>query len=166
MGAVQRCQYRGTVCAGCGLLMRRGEQVRASGGGLVHARSSCVEAAASRRWRERGADAAEAARGQTSEVEDARAYATWAALEREFALGGEAGSGRLLLPRHSKARFLEMVEWMARDAGRRAALPTVLRATGIYTHRTWLEDWGADAGVRARVDALLGRAAQHGPASG
>ena len=87
-------------------------------------------------------------------------------MEREFALGREAGGGRLLLPRHSKARFLEMVEWMARDAGRRAALPTVLRATGIYTHRTWLEDWGADAGVRARVDALLGRAAQHGPASG
>ena len=78
-------------------------------------------------------------------------------MEREFALGSAAGAGRLLMPRHSRARFVEMVEWMALDAGRRALLPTVLRATGIYTRQTQLVDWGADAGVRDRVSELVRR---------
>ena len=52
-------------------------------------------------------------RSASGEMEDARTYAIWAAMERSFVLGGEAGSQRLLLPRHSRARFLELVEWMA-----------------------------------------------------
>ena len=48
-------------------------------------------------------------------MEDARAYATWAAMEREFALGGAASGARLLLPRHSRSRFIELLEWMAQD---------------------------------------------------
>jgi hypothetical protein len=48
-------------------------------------------------------------------MEDARAYATWAAMEREFSLGRGAASGRLLLPRHSRVRFIELLEWMALD---------------------------------------------------
>ena len=87
-------------------------------------------------------------------MEDARAYATWAAMEREFALGGAASGARLLLPRHSRSRFIELLEWMARDDERCALLPTVLRATGIYVERTRLADWGADEGVRARFDEL------------
>ena len=90
----------------------------------------------------------------SQEMKDARAYATWAAMEREFALG-EANSGRrLLLPRHSRARFLELVEWMARDEGRRGLLPEVLRATGIYVRRTQLTNWGQDQQVRRRVAEL------------
>jgi hypothetical protein len=87
-------------------------------------------------------------------MEDARAYAVWAAMEREFALGGSAGGARLLMPRHSKLRFIEMIEWMALDERRRGMLPMVMRATGIYTHQTRLSDWGADAGVQARCDEL------------
>ena len=89
-------------------------------------------------------------------LEDARCYSTWARLEREFALGGaESVRGGLLLPRHSRARFMAMVEWMGRDASRRALLPEVRRATSIYTAQTQLTDWGAGAGVAARIDALL-----------
>ena len=79
-------------------------------------------------------------------------------MERAFALSEAGGGGRLLLPRHSRARFLELVEWMADDEGRRMLLPRVLHATGIYTQRTQLHDWGADAKVRARVDELMLRA--------
>ena len=86
---------------------------------------------------------------------DARAYATWAALERAFALSDAASSGRLLLPRHSRARFAEMVEWMSIDEERWAQLPTVLRATGLFRRRTRLPDWGADASVQARVRELM-----------
>jgi len=89
-------------------------------------------------------------------MEDARAYATWARLEREFALGEAAGKGRLLLPRHSRERFVELIEWMART-GRRELLPVAMRATGIYTRQTQLADWGAEEGVRARADVLLRR---------
>ena len=90
-------------------------------------------------------------------MDDAWAYSTWARLEREYALGAAAGRGRLLLPRHSSERFLAFLEWMVRDAVRRELLPTVLRATGIYGQRTQLADFGADAGVRAQADELLGR---------
>jgi len=93
-------------------------------------------------------------------MEDARAYAAWAAMEREFALGGAAGGARLLMPRHSRRRFIEMIEWMALDERRCRLLPMVMRATGIYTHQTRLNDWGADAGVRARCDELMARAAE------
>ena len=153
MGAVQRCHYRGTPCAGCGQLMRRGERVRTAGGGLVHAQGGC--AAAATRSAQRGQPAeAPVARSAEGAMEDARAYATWAAMEREFALGGAASGARLLLPRHSRSRFIELLEWMAQDDERRALLPTVLRATGIYAERTQLADWGADEGLRARFDEL------------
>jgi hypothetical protein len=87
--------------------------VRSAGGGLVHAHREAV-------WRRRHAQQQLAAvdrnRWQRGGVfrgmEDARAYATWAAMEREFALGGSAGGARLLLPRHSRLRFLELIEWM------------------------------------------------------
>ena len=151
LGAVQRCHYRGTPCAGCGQLMPRGERVCSAGGGLAHARGGCAEAA-----RVRPGSARSTASGVdgSQEMKDARAYATWAAMEREFALG-EANSGRrLLLPRHSRARFLELVEWMARDEGRRGLLPEVLRATGIYVRRTQLTNWGQDQQVRRRVAEL------------
>ena len=91
---------------------------------------------------------------------DARAYATWARLEREFALGEDAGHGALLLPRHSAARFTSFIEWMARDRERRALLPLVRRATGIYVQQTRLVDWGADATVGAQFDRLGARAAE------
>ena len=100
-----------------------------------------------------GAAQAGGASDETTEraLEDARCYSTWARLEREFALGGaESVRGGLLLPRHSRARFMAMVEWMAR-----ALLPEVRRATSIYTAQTQLTDWGAGAGVAARIDALL-----------
>jgi hypothetical protein len=81
-------------------------------------------------------------------------------MEREFALGGSAGGARLPLPRHSRLRFLELIEWMAISERRCALLPTVMRATGIYTQQTQLNDWGADAGVRARCDELMAGAAE------
>ena len=83
----------------------------------------------------------------------ARAYATWTRLEREFALGASRGR-RLLLPRHSRERFIEMVEWMGHDEGRRVLLPQVQRAVGLHTAQTGLTDWSADEGVRRRLDAL------------
>jgi hypothetical protein len=43
---------------------------------------------------------------------------------------------------------------MALDERRCVLLPIVMRATGIYTHRTQ-SDWGADATVRARCDELV-----------
>lgn len=87
-------------------------------------------------------------------MEDARAYSTWARLEREFALGEERGRGRLLLPRHSRARFLEFVEWMVRDAVRRSLLPVVMHATGVYVHQTRLADFGSDEGIQVAVSRL------------
>jgi hypothetical protein len=162
MGAVQRCHYRGTECAGCWQQMRRGERVRSAGGGLVHAQGGCVEAAirAATASGRRPRSVATGLRVQGQDMEDARAYATWAAMEREFALGGSAGGARLLLPRHSRLRFLELIEWMAISERRCALLPTVMRATGIYTQQTQLNDWGADAGVRARCDELMAGAAE------
>ena len=141
--------------------------MRSAGGGLAHAQGGCVEAAtaapttrsvaaSNHRLQSRGAEP----HGHGRDMEDARAYATWAAMEREFALGGPAGGARLLLPRHSRSRFLEMMEWMALDERRRALLPVVMRATGIYTQQTQLVDWGAEAGVRARCDELMAEAAE------
>ena len=89
-------------------------------------------------------------------MEDARVYATWAQLERQFALGDVASGRRLLLPRHSRVRFLGLLEWMARDEARRALLPTIMRATGIYREQTGLADWGSDVSVRARAGELMG----------
>ena len=91
------------------------------------------------------------------EMADARAYSTWARLEREFALGETAGRARLLLPRHSRGRFIEFLGWMM-VGGRRELLPTVLRATSIYTQQTQLVDWGTDESVRAQLEALQRRA--------
>ena len=62
-------------------------------------------------------------RSASGEMEDARTYAIWAAMERSFVLGGEAGSQRLLLPRHSRARFLELVVPRAPPAARISAPP-------------------------------------------
>ena len=122
----------------------------------MHAQGSCAEAT-TRALVETGrpATAESTAVRQPAAMDDARAYATWAATEREFSLGGAASNGRLLLPRHSRARFVELLEWMARDERRRALMPTVMRATGIYTRQTRLVDWGADAGVQARFDELM-----------
>jgi hypothetical protein len=44
---------------------------------------------------------------------------------------------------------------MGRDVGRRELLPTVVRASGLFTGRTQLVDWGADVVVQARVARLL-----------
>ena len=151
----QRCQYRGTPCAGCGQLMRRGEPVRAAGVGLVHQREGCVREAESRRAS--GASASREPRAPQTvaqETEDARAYSVWAQMEREFALGEERGSRRLLLPRHSRERFLEMLRWMARDAGRCELLPVVRRAVGIYTAQTRLRDFSREAEVRRLFSEL------------
>ena len=133
----------------------------------MHAQGGCVEAATAapttrtaaasgRRSQLTGVEPSV----QGQDMEDARAYAAWAAMEREFALGSSAGGARLLMPRHSKLRFIEMLEWMALDERRRGKLLMVMRATGIYTHQTRLNDWGADAGVRARCDELMARAAE------
>ena len=128
--------------------------MRAAGGGLVHVRDHCVASAVAQVGAAQASGAGDAVAGRS--LEDARCYATWARLEREFALGGaESVRGGLLLPRHSRARFMAMVEWMGHDASRRALLPVVRRATSIYTAQTQLTDWGAGAGVAARIDALL-----------
>ena len=89
-------------------------------------------------------------------MESARAYSIWAQLEREFALGEGGGSGRLLLPRHSKDRFVQFLEWMGRDASRRERLPAVRRAVGLYTQQTQLVDWGREAEVRRCFSRLEG----------
>ena len=146
MSEVQRCHYRGTPCAGCGQLFRRGERVRAAGGGLVHTGGRCCEAIQTKSTRVPATESA---------MEDARAYAVWARLEREFALGDAAGGRRLLLPRHSRERFVELIEWMALDEVRRAWLPMVRRAVSLHTQQTGLTDWARDARVRARLDELM-----------
>jgi hypothetical protein len=151
LGDQQCCHYRGVCCAGCGLPFERGERVCSAGGGLAHRRDGCVEAAQRGGLRE----GARALSVEEEGLEAARAYATWARLEREFALGQGAGDGRLLLPRHSRERFLALLEWMGRDVGRRELLPTVVRASGLFTGRTQLVDWGADVVVQARVARLL-----------
>ena len=155
-GTLQRCQYRGTVCAGCGQLLRRGEQTHTAGGGLVHPREGCARQAEGRRAQRALLCDVQAA-SQTAaeqEMDDARAYSVWAQMEREFALGDDSGSRRLLLPRHSRERFMELLRWMASDAGRRELLPVVRRAVGIYTRQTRLRDWGRDAEVRRLFSEL------------
>jgi hypothetical protein len=154
LGTVQLCHYRGMQCAGCGQAMRRGERVRSAAGGLTHAQGGCVEVAV--RARSTMPSTAAAQVEPTATLEDARAYATWAAMEREFSLGRGAASGRLLRPRHSRVRFIELLEWMALDRDRRALMPVVLTATSLYTRQTRLSDWGGDAGVQARADELMG----------
>ena len=158
-GGWLRCQYGGTPCAGCGRLFRRGERVRSAGGGLAHPREQCMEAAWARAARRSRALAVGAMPAWEATLEDARAYATWAQLEREFTLG-EPGGRRLLLPRHSRERFIQLVEWMGREESRRALGPTVLRATGLFTNRTGLVDWGADPVVRARLIELIEKGAR------
>ena len=120
-----------------------------AGRGLVHVKGGCAARV--------GAQSMEIGTATTAGdggLEDARVYATWARLERQFVLGAAAGRGRLLMPRHSRERFEQLVRWMARDAGRRAQLPTVLRATGLYMERTQLVDFGAEAEVNALVARL------------
>ena len=134
--------------------MRRGERVRSAAGGLTHAQGGCAEVAVRARSAAQSTTATQVE--PTATMEDARAYATWAAMEREFSLGRGAASGRLLLPRHSRARFIELLEWMALDRERRTLMPVVLAATSLYTRQTRLSDWGGDAGVRARADELMG----------
>ena len=154
-GGWQRCHYRGTACAGCGQLFRRGERVASAGDGLVHPRGGCEEAERRRReTRAQTTSVEEPAEGD--EMESARAYSIWAQLEREFALGEGGGSGRLLLPRHSKDRFVQFLEWMGCDASRRERLPAVRRAVGLYTQQTQLVDWGREAEVRRCFSRLEG----------
>ena len=155
LDVVQRCHYRGMSCAGCARSFERGERVRAAGSGLVHVRDECVAAVAAP---EKVAQVSSTtSEGIGRALEDARCYAVWTRLEREFTLGGEESvRGGLLLPRHSRARFMAMIDWMGRDASRRAMLPEVRRATGIYTAHTRLVDWCADVGVGARIDELMG----------
>ena len=146
-GELQRCHYGGTRCAGCGVFFARGERVCAAGGGLAHPGSGCAREAEQQVGRRQLAAQTDRSLGA------ARAYATWTRLEREFALGASQAR-RLLLPRHSRERFIEMVEWMGHDEGRRALLPQVQRAVGLHTAQTGSTDWSADEGVRRRLDAL------------
>ena len=122
----------------------------------MHAREGCARQAELRR--SQGASAREVPEAvQTAaeqEMDDARAYSVWAQMEREFALGDGGGSRRLLLPRHSRERFMELLRWMAGDTGRHALLPVVRRAVGIYTRQTRLHDWGRDAEVRRLFSEL------------
>jgi len=122
LGGEQRCHYRGMTCAGCGLCFEHGERVRSAGDGLAHLRCSCVEAAQrGEQRRARTAGRQEPTDGEANvssadqQMDDARAYATWAQLERDFATGGERREQRLLLPRHSRERFIQMLRWMAQD---------------------------------------------------
>ena len=131
--------------------------MRSACGGLAHPCEQCMEAACVRsRGRPAGEASSEAAAASAEAREQARAYATWARLEREFALG-ERGGRRLLLPRHSRERFLELLEWMACDEGRRELIPVVLYASGLFTRETGLTQWGVDPAVLARLGWLLGR---------
>ena len=156
VGEWQRCHYRGTTCIGCGQRFERGERVLAAGCGLVHFGGGCSTRAAAR-----CESASSTAQSGDGGLEDARAYATWAHLEREFALGPAAGRGRLLLSRHSRERFMQFVRWMARS-GHRGLLSTVLRASSLYTGRTQLVDMGADSEVVALVHQLMGEPQRKG----
>ena len=75
--------------------------MRTAGGGLVHPREGCIEAAQVAAQATGDEQVVRALSGE-QEMDDAWAYATWARLEREYALGAAAGRGRLLLPRHSR----------------------------------------------------------------
>ena len=83
-------------------------------------------------------------------AETARAYSVWAKLEREFALSdGRAApdAGGLLLPRHSKAAFMEFLVWMASDAERARSMEQVCLAVGSFLPQVQLTDWSADSDV-------------------
>ena len=73
---------------------------------------------------------------------DARDYSVWTRLEREFALGeGLAAGSGLLLPRHSRGRFIEFAGWLAADAERAIHLEAVQRAAGVFVRETRLADF-------------------------
>jgi len=81
---------------------------------LVHPREGCAREAESRRTQRAWmVEKPQVVQSEAQVEEDARADSIWARLEREFALGAGIGSGRLLLPRHSRDRWMEMIRWMA-----------------------------------------------------
>ena len=159
--APQMCRYRGAACGGCGVLFREGESTQGCGPCLVHRRESCVEAA-TRSWRkavtvraQEGAVGIEDERVSQATADDARAYSIWTRLEREFVFGESRGAGGVLLPRHSRARFLEFVHWMAADSTRAAHLEDVRCAVGVFVPETRLADWSADREVAEELRRLI-----------
>ena len=89
-------------------------------------------------------------------AEEARAYSVWARLEREYALSDErvaAGTGGLLLPRHSRERFVDFLRWLMSDADRACSLDQVRVAVSLFTSQTQLTDWSLDE----TVSTMLGQ---------
>mmetsp|Transcript_4513 Transcript_4513/g.11858 ORF Transcript_4513/g.11858 Transcript_4513/m.11858 type:complete len:109 (+) Transcript_4513:3-329(+) len=78
-----------------------------------------------------------------NEMETARAYATWARLEREYALGPGLERGGVLLPRHSERVFGQFIRWLQDDEGRRPHIGEVVRAVRSYRPATRLVDWSS-----------------------
>ena len=136
----QVCHYRGVSCAGCGHFFRRGERVRAAGGAQVHTARACAERAMRRREQAEGTGGHEP---PGNEMETARAYATWARLEREYALGPGLERGGVLLPRHSERVFGQFIRWLQDDEGRRPHIGEVVRAVRSYRPATRLVDWSS-----------------------
>ena len=160
--AVQECRYRGTRCCGCGGGFAVGERVGGGGGGFVHRRMSCWQAAeqALRSLTQAGGAAVGAGGGEAVDAaEAARAHSVWARLEREFALSegrADVAAGGLLLPRHSRAAFMSFVEWMASDAERAPSLVHVRLASRTFRAQTQLDDWCADGEVASMLRRLGG----------
>ena len=155
--AAQECRYRGTRCCGCGGSFFVGERVGGGGGGFVHRRQSCRQAA------EQALDAAaqgpdEARGGDTVDAtEAARAHSVWARLEREYALSdgrADAEAGGLLLPRHSRMVFRAFIEWMVSDAERAHSLAHVRLASRTFRAQTGLADWCSDDEVASMLRRL------------
>ena len=102
-----------------------------------------------------GAVGIEGERVSQATADDARAYSIWTRLEREFVFGESRGAGGVLLPRHSRARFLEFVHWMAADSTRAAHLEDVRRAVSVFVPETRLADWSADREVAEELRRLI-----------
>ena len=136
----QLCRYRGMCCAGCGAAFRRGERVRSAGGALAHTAAGCVERA-TRVPCPRLEEATCGSAPMADEMEVARAHATLARLEREFALGEGLDRGGMVLPRHSRRQFERFAAWLSSDVGRRQHLGAVRLAQLTYRDKTRLQGW-------------------------
>ena len=127
--------------------------MQGGGAGFVHCRAECAAAAARALRAEASQRPTARAAAPMATAEQARAYSVWARLEREYALSEEraAETGGLLLPRHSRDRFLDFVEWMASDAERASLRGQVRMAVGTFVPQTRLTDWSADGEIAAAL---------------
>ena len=166
--ASQVCRYRGMRCAGCGVCFIRGERMQGGGAGFVHRRERCAEAARQELLCVAARDRQSASHAwpplvSAATVDQARACAVWARLEREYALGGGRAAieaGGLLLPRHDRDTFIDFLRWMASgDALRLRLVDQVRMAVRAFAAETRLSDWSADSEIAALMEQLARQAA-------